>query len=247
MKIERWTIVLVVSLLFISASSYLSQIYLFNKIDDTLFYLMQDFSFVPIQVLLVTLILDKILRQREKKILLKKMNMAIGIFYHEIGLDFLSFLKELIKNFKDLSFNFKISNAWLEKDFKLKSKKNFFKKEQLNLNQNNFAEIKIFLLSKKNKILNLLSNPNLLDHDDFTNLLWAVFHLTDEMFHRESFENLPPEDLEHLKGDLIRAYNSVLKEWFSYLNHLRKDYPFLYSIALRTNPLNPEADIVVKN
>jgi len=30
-------------------------------------------------------------------------------------------------------------------------------------------------------LLGLLGNPNLLEHDSFTDLLWAVFHLMEEL------------------------------------------------------------------
>ena len=246
MKIERWYVFLVFSLLLVSASSYLSQIYLFSKIDDTFFYMMQDFAFVPIQVLFVTLILDRLFKKREKQTLLKKMNMVIGIFYHEVGFAFMEFLKYLIKDIEKIRPLVKIKADWAEDKFIKLSKRNFFKTEHFELDPETLIKVKAFLLSKKSNILGLLSNPNLLEHDSFTDLLWAVFHLTDELFHRSSFQNLPSQDIEHLKGDLVRAYNLVLKEWVLYLNHLKKEYPFLYSIALRKNPLNPEASINIK-
>jgi hypothetical protein len=47
-------------------------------------------------------------------------------------------------------------------------------------------------------LLGLMANPNLLEHESFTDLLWAVFHLTDELTHREDVSALADADLEHL-------------------------------------------------
>ena len=52
-------------------------------------------------------------------------------------------------------------------------------------------------------------------------------------------------DLDHLKVDMSRSYILVVSEWASYMKHLKNDYPYLFSIAVRTNPFNPEAEIVI--
>jgi len=40
---------------------------------------------VPIQVLLVMLLLDRLMQKKEKEALPKKMNMTIGVFFSEVG------------------------------------------------------------------------------------------------------------------------------------------------------------------
>jgi hypothetical protein len=57
MRRFRWQIILGVSLIALSAILYITQIEIFNTPRDTLFYLFQDLAFVPVQVLLVTLII----------------------------------------------------------------------------------------------------------------------------------------------------------------------------------------------
>ena len=94
-------------------------------------------------------------------------------------------------------------------------------------------------------LFRLLENPNLFEHKTFTELLWAVFHMTEELTCRSSFENQPESDLKHIQGDFIRAYNLLIKEWVSYLEHLKISYPYLYSLAVRQNPFNKEADVIV--
>jgi len=62
MKRLTWQIVLGLSLVGASTLLYREQIKIFHASRDTFFYLFQDLAFVPIQVLLVTLIVDRVLR-----------------------------------------------------------------------------------------------------------------------------------------------------------------------------------------
>jgi hypothetical protein len=38
-------------------------------------------------------------------------------------------------------------------------------------------------------------------------------------------------------GDSKRAYTHITMEWLAYLEHLKGSYPFLFSLAVRVNPL----------
>jgi hypothetical protein len=245
MKFKTWYYIIAIVLILFSAVFYLIQIIIFHKSEDTFFYMLQDLSFVPVQVLLVTLILDRLLKKREKQSLLNKMNMVIGVFYNEIGYELLILMNKFAVNFEKISSQLQISGSWEEKDFRNKMNDFDLQPDDLKLKSGDLVIIKEYLVSKKDSLLNLLANPNLLEHDSFTNLLWAVFHFADELMHRKNFENPPQTDYAHLKGDMIRAYKLVVHEWLSYMKHLKKDYPYLYSIAIRTNPFNPEADIIV--
>ncbi|TLM69484.1 MAG: hypothetical protein FDZ70_09745 [Actinobacteria bacterium] len=102
------------------------------------------------------------------------------------------------------------------------------------------------LTAKRPFLLGLLQNPNLLEHETFTELLWAVLHLQEELDARSSFEGLPASDLAHLSGDLKRAYNAILVEWLAYMRHLSTQYPYLYSLAVRRNPYDPEPSVEVR-
>lgn len=246
MKRLYWYIFLGSSLLAISVASYLVQVHFFNRLEDTFFYMLQDIAFVPIQVLMVTLILDKLLKKREKQALLDKLNMIIGVFFHYTGTELIELFGKFTHNYGAVTCQLKISTTWKDRDFSDTLKNFNLTPDQIDIKINVLKSMKGFLMDKRDSLLNLLANPNLLEHDRFTDLLWAVFHLTDELFHRESLSGLPQSDLEHLKGDIIRAYRLLVYEWLSYMKHLKNDYPYLYSIAVRTNPFEQGSDIIVK-
>ena len=106
-------------------------------------------------------------------------------------------------------------------------------------------ELRDFLLDRRMFILGLLQNPNLLEHDRFTDLLWAVSHLTEELEARKSIAALPATDVEHIKGDMARAYGILTREWLAYMEHLKTNYPYMYSLAVRMNPYKAGASPVV--
>ncbi|MFC2045660.1 hypothetical protein ACFLUH_03170 [Chloroflexota bacterium] len=116
----------------------------------------------------------------------------------------------------------------------------------MNYDNVNLGNLKPLLAQKRIFILTLLENPNLLEHDRFTDLLWAITHLDEELEARPSVENLPPKDLEHIAGDIQRLYDHLTSEWLDYIEHLKSNYPYLFSLVLRTHPFqeNQSATIV---
>lgn len=85
-----------------------------------------------------------------------------------------------------------------------------------------------------------------MEHESFTNLLWAVFHFTEELSHRKNLKKLPGSDLKHLSGDIQRSYNLLVDQWLDYMSYLKNNYPYLFSLAMRTNPFDEKASPVVE-
>ena len=107
--------------------------------------------------------------------------------------------------------------------------------------QLDLKDMREFLIKRRDFLLALLGNPNLLEHDNFTDLLWAVFHLTEELNHRTDLNEIPDADRAHLVGDMKRVHVQLISEWLDYMKHLKRDYPYLFSLAIRTNPLDKNA------
>lgn len=103
------------------------------------------------------------------------------------------------------------------------------------------------LLSDNSEFLvRLLENPNILEHEAFTSLLQAVFHLKEELAHRRDLANLPPTDIEHLRVDIKRIYAQILLQWLHYLDHIKDNFPYFFSFQLRVTPLLNTDDATVR-
>jgi hypothetical protein len=57
--------------------------------------------------------------------------------------------------------------------------------------------------------------------------------------------SLPATDIAHLNKDVNRAFTLIIREWIMHMRYLQKNYPYLFSLAVRTNPFNPEAEVIV--
>jgi len=83
------------------------------------------------------------------------------------------------------------------------------------------------------------------EHEAFTELLLAINHLTEELKARGALSDLPPADRAHLTGDMQRVYARLVHEWLRYMEYLRDNYPYLFSLAMRKNPFDPAASVVI--
>lgn len=245
-KFIDWQVVFGICLVLLSAGVYAMHYVIFRDAHHIFIYLLGDIAFVFIEVLMVVLILERVLHFREKRSLMNKLNMVIGAFFSETGRDLLLMLSACDPDCSNLKQYLIVSNNWSYKDFR-KAK---FSLEQyacdVSIKSEKIAKIRDFLISKRYFLLNLLENPNLLEHEAFTNLLWAVFHLTEELTLRDNINQLPEDDKEHLENDIKRVYRLLIAEWLAYMRHLKQDYPYLFSLAVRTNPFDDNADIEVK-
>lgn len=245
-KILKWQVVFGILLIALSAAVYYWHFLIFRDAHHIFIYLMGDVAFVFIEVLLVTLVLHQLLHFREKRTLLNKLNMVIGAFFSEVGTELLKAFSDLDLEASRIKGRLIIGSDWTEKYF-LKVRKEFIRHApKIDVKDSHLLDLKNFLIGKRLFLLNLLENPNLLEHESFTDLLWAVFHLAEELNYRESFTGLPEKDYDHLKGDIERVYSRLISEWLDYTSHLKKNYPYLFSLAMRTNPFDTKASVIVK-
>ncbi|AGB40786.1 hypothetical protein Halha_0815 [Halobacteroides halobius DSM 5150] len=241
-----WQVEFALVLIIISAVLYFIHFQIFEDLHHILIFLVEDIAFIPIEVLLVTLIIHRLLDEREKEVKMKKLNMIIGTFYSEVGNQLISHFLLFDSNFKAKQSILQVDDEWTKEKFLKATNKLVDKKFILETNVtdcHDLVNLKKFLSEEKTFLLHLLDNPNLIEHDTFTDLLWAVFHLTEELMYRSDLQNLSDEDKDHILKDIERAYIELVKQWLLYMRHLQEDYPYLFSLAVRTNPFNPEATV----
>ena len=247
MKKINWQIILGVSLVVLSIALYSVHYFIFRDPHHIFIYLVGDIAFVPIEVLFVTLIIHRVLSDREKKAMLKKLNMVIGAFFSEVGLKLLPMFANFDHKSDEVKKELSQMKNWSNSEFKKASVMMENYKFEIDSNLGSLKELQVFLTKRRNFLLRLLENPNLLEHETFTELLWAVFHLTEELEYRTDLDKLPHTDMVHISGDIKRVYVLLLNRWIDYVMHLKDQYPYLYSLAVRTNPLDEDASPIVKS
>jgi hypothetical protein len=245
-KKSNW--ILSVSLILVGASilTYTIHFLIFRDLHHIFIYMVGDIAFLFLDVLLVILFIERLLSRKEKMALMNKLNMVIGAFFSEVGLELLREFSFFVRNSESLEKELEIKPEWNKKNFRRAIAEARSFSYEVKVDSSHLSKLRDFLLSKRSFMLRLLENPNLLEHERFTDLLWAIFHLTEELaFRGIQLENLPESDYQHLAGDLKRAYSQITGEWMSYTEHLKGNYPFLYSLAARINPMKPGASAIV--
>jgi hypothetical protein len=241
MSRRSWYLLLGAILVAFSAILYAINFAIFRDARHMFMYMWSEIAFLPLEVLFVTLIIDTLLSEREKRKSLEKMNMVIGAFFSEVGTELLSSICTVADGSEERKELFSISGEWRDTDFRRVGEALEELVFRVDSRRVNLAEIRSLLVGKRDFMVGLLENPILLEHETFTDLLWAVFHLTEELDLRADLSGLSDADNEHLSGDIGRAYNLLVREWLLYMKHLEKSYPYLFSLAVRLNPFNPDA------
>jgi len=241
MKFLHWKIQLALALVGASAGLYGLNYLIFRDVNYMARLFLAQLGFLPISVLLVTIILNQLMAQRARAAKLAKLNMVIGAFFSEVGGTLLKTLSACDRRLPEFSRQVAHISHWTAPDFAGFSQGLAESDFRIELKEGDLEPLRDFLLQKREFLLRLLENPNLLEHDTFSRLLLAVFHLTEELALRTDLRRLSQPDQAHLAIDLQRSYVLLIQEWLAYMSHLKTRYPYLFSLALRTNPFDPFA------
>ena len=241
-----WEARLGIFLILLSLIIYGIKYLIIGDAENIFNYLFNSLGYLPLNVLLVTLILNRLLANRSKQNKLEKMNIVVGVFFSEVGTWLLTYLSDNDPNLCRLSGDLVKIDQWSDEEFIRVQDKFKNHNYSIDIKKIDIKALSTYLSSKRGFSLRLLENPLLLENESFTNLLRAVFHLTEELEHRRDFQGLPDSDYLHLAGDIERAYFLLVMEWMTYMRYLNSNYPYLFSLAMRTNPFDENACVVVK-
>ncbi|MBN1833632.1 MAG: hypothetical protein JW896_16130 [Deltaproteobacteria bacterium] len=246
MKRFSWQILLASLLIFLSALFYFIHYAVFHDAHHIFIYLVGDIAFVPIEVLLVTVIIHQLLSTREKNARMEKLNMVIGAFFSEVGTRLLTYFSDWDPKLDEIRKDLMVASDWSQEEF-LRVDKRLRKYDYgVDIKKVDLEGLRKFLGERIDSLLRLLENPTLLEHESFTQLLWAVFHLAEELAAREDVHKLPASDHAHLASDIKRVYVLLVHQWLNYMGHLKASFPYLFSLAMRTNPFDQEASPIVQ-
>ncbi len=233
---RRFLLIVGVVLVVVSAVLYALNYLVFRDGRNLFFYLWIDLAFLPIEVLVVGVIVERIISRREKGAIAQKLNMVIGAFFGELGTPLLARLLPAMCGGTEIRERLHLKASWKKDDFSRASQFARTLQCEVDLSQVDLDDLRVYMLEKRDFILRLLENPNLIEHDRFTDLLWAVMHVVDELEAREVLIGLAPADEAHLEIDIRRAYTAVMAEWVLYAEHLKTNYPYLFSLVVRMHP-----------
>jgi hypothetical protein len=242
MKRLRFEHILIIVLVLISILFYALQEMIFHNPEESSYLFFQDLAFLPLDIVLVTFVLERVLRSREKRDRLEQLNIVISAFFTETGSAVLETLQPCMDGPEPAQLN--MDAKWTDKMFTAAARDVRAGAYHAHPTAETVTRLKELLPQKKAGILAMFANPNLLEHDTFTDMLWALYHLIDELESRTDASALPASDISHLGGDMARAWGLLVGEWVGYMKHLKHRYPYLWSLAVRKNPFTQNSVVI---
>jgi hypothetical protein len=225
---------------------YLLDYIVTHDLRNLAFSFFNNMASVFIYVLLVTMLIDRLLNERERKAMLEKLNMVIGVFFAEVGTSLLSMMTKMDKDIDSVRSGLHVTRGWNDDEFETQRDKLKSHKFTVAAEPGDLEKLNEFLKVRRDFLVRLLENPVLYEHETFTETLRAVFHLDEELESRDNLATLPSTDIAHIEVDITRAYSLITGEWLNYMKYLKKNYPYLFSHAVRMNPFDKDASPVVK-
>jgi hypothetical protein len=204
-----------------------------------------NLAFLPISVLVVTVIIGRLLSARERAMRRDKLRMLISVFFSSLGNRLLEILFRCDSSAPHFHQHLRMPEpraGMRPVNVKLVVTGH---SHTVSVEHADLEELRTLLTHKMDILLRLLENPSLHEHESFAELLRTVFHLTEELSLKEDFYEVSHADIEHLTADVNRCYGLLVQEWSDYLYYLEANYPYLFSLAIRTSPLScclPEAE-----
>lgn len=236
-KFVNWKILAGTVMVLLSVLFYVVHYLIFRDAHHIFLYLVGDIAFVFIEVLMVTLIIHQLLNEWEKKSHLKKLNMVIEVFFSEYGKHFLTAVAGHDRNLETIRKYMTDPSGRCVLDFKAADRAVRSYRSDIDIDNIDLEGLACFLKEKRSFLVSLLQNPNLLEHQLFTEMLMALFHISEELVSRER-SNLSSGDRDHVKTDIERAYYSMMRQWLSYMEHTFEHFPYFFVFAMETNPFN---------
>ena len=241
----RWKVLVGIALITLTLFLMTVHFLVFHDSHHLFIFFLGDLAFVPVEVLCVTLIIDEMLASRERKERMEKLNMVIGIFFSRVGTPLLALLAKADPCTRPLQNAMAAGPDWTKDRFRAARASLEGWKCKIDPAEIDREALREFLSGNEDFLLRIVENPTVFEHESFTDLILAVTHLTEELNARSDLSNLPKTDIAHLEGDMERVYSHLVPEWLKYMEYLRDHYPYLFSLAIRTNPLDEKASVVV--
>lgn len=187
-----------------------------------------------------------VVERRTNKTRIERMNTLIGLFYSVMGNRLLELCLSADPSIDAIRDKILIKMDCTEREFSRLLK--YVEKHKFHIDsaEVNLSQLKTLLNHESNLLVSLLENPSLIENELFTELLRATFHLREELVLRTDLETCGKEDVKHLENDVNRIYGMLSKQWFRYVHGLKRRYPYLYSLVVRSNPFNEKSCVEIQ-
>jgi len=220
-----WLIFFGVLLLTTSATVYLFHYMIFRDAHHIFLYLIGDIGFVPLEVILITMVFHKFLLRKEKHVKFEKLNAVVGVFFTRVGNDLIQFLSQYDLQYEETKKFIDVHNDWTTSDFDKKIKEFRTYKANIDTDQIPLSVLQRIIKKEESLILQVFGNTDMLDSYSLAYLFHTMFHLIDNLDH--STKN-GRTSLHKLDINVEKLYTFLIYRWLHYTKHISEFYPHHY-------------------
>lgn len=230
------TLIIAILLIMISVILLYLQCVIFKDAQHTVSLIFTNIAFIPLNVFFTAIVIQTLIEKRNNYHKREKLIMIKGVFFSELGSDLLEKFVKHDSGASVISDQAHVSKNWTNKDFKKLEEvidEHNFEVDVYNLDLEKFSDL---LNKNKEFLFSIITNPSLMEHETFSDMIIALFHLKEEL--KDIYINLDSScsDRQHLKEDIRRLYRLMSKTWVVYMKHLKDEYPNLFIKAMVHNP-----------
>lgn len=221
-----------IGLVSLSALLYFIHYFAFDGHHDAGYYgdkIFSHIAFLPIHALVLGIIIEGMISFKENISRRKRLNMFLGIFFRQLGAEFLALASDMCKNRDALDGVTLIHEQWKSRDFR-KARANLREfKVEMEPDEAKLLAVLDMLKQRENDILTMTRNPLVLDFEYLHDGLVSLLHLIEEIHYRDSTAKFAKGEIKHLAKDVGKALVRMTNLWLTYMEYLKAEHPVLFT------------------
>lgn len=191
-------------------------------------YFLLHLSFLPIHALVIGLIIEELVSYRENAHRQRKLNLFLGIFFRQIGTDFLIRIADMLDNRKEFDELIVVGEDWKARRFRKARNEVKHFTPRMKASGEDIIDLMELLKSHEEQIMSMTRNPLVLEFETLHGSLMSLFHLTEEMHFRQPLYRLEQSEVNHLARDAGKSLTQLAVLWLFYMEHLKDTHPSLF-------------------
>lgn len=227
---------LIIALLCLSAFFYVLHYLIFRDFHHIAIFALHDIAFLPIEVILVSLVFERVLDEAHHEEQRGKANMIQSIFFNESGFDMLRYLVMCDPNSHNLCSAMQVTEEWQRPDFEKAIRFAEQYTYSLSPERIDFFALHYHLENRHKYFLKVIENPALMDHENFTDLILSMYHLWEELDYHTDLYQLSEKDKDYLCSITGEIYQLLTREWLLNVIYTKKHHQHRLAHAVRVNP-----------
>ncbi|MBR5391125.1 MAG: hypothetical protein IK141_07525 [Clostridia bacterium] len=215
---------------------YVVHYLIFRDFHHIAIFFVHDLAFLPLEVILVSLGLDRLIESTHENEIKSKTSIIETLFFNESGSRILRYLIRFDPDAKKLATMLNLSMDWRPSNYAAAGRQLKLYPFELDADRLDFYGIHYHLNEHMAFYRNILENPAMTQSNRFTEMVMNIYLLGEELEGRTDLYNLAEADRRFL-GELLRQiYRELTEYWLdNAYNHSLHHKTRLHHLVV-TNP-----------